>query len=148
MILSDWLAFACHHPGCFNVNFPIPKVIQVKGRATRRWRFEAENNLDALGRSIQADARAGYVDARAGRDRLGHFPPARFPVNACRGLSEAGHSAQAASKGSGAVEHEIDLFVAIRFKHQGRGHGRSRASTTNLLASRALARDEAAWRGR
>jgi hypothetical protein len=60
-------------------------------------------------------------------------------------LREQGHSEQMAPRGSGAIEHAIDLVVARRFKRQGmRSWGRETAE--GLLALRVLAMDPGAWR--
>ena len=59
-------------------------------------------------------------------------------------LQEACHSPQMAPRGSGGMEHNVDLVVARRFKRQGmRSWGRDTAD--NLLALRVLAMDESAW---
>jgi hypothetical protein len=50
-----------------------------------------------------------------------------------------------APRGSGAMEHNVDLVVARRFKRQGM-RAWSRHGADNLLALRCLAMDEAAWR--
>jgi hypothetical protein len=56
-----------------------------------------------------------------------------------------GHSPQMAPRGSAAMEHNVDLMVARRFKRQGM-RAWSRHAADNLLALRCLAMDEHAWR--
>jgi hypothetical protein len=60
-------------------------------------------------------------------------------------LQDAGHSPQMAPRGYGAMEHNVDLVVARRFKRQGM-RSWSRHGADNLLALRCLAMDETAWR--
>ena len=60
-------------------------------------------------------------------------------------LQEQGHSPQMAPRGSGAMEHKVDLVVARRFKRQGM-RGWTRQGAHNLLALRTLAMDEHGWR--
>ena len=60
-------------------------------------------------------------------------------------LRDAGHAPQMAPRGSGAMEPNVDLLVARRFKRQGM-RAWSRLGADNLLALRCLAMDEAAWR--
>ncbi len=48
-------------------------------------------------------------------------------------------------RGSGVIEHSVDLVVARRFKRQGM-RSWSRAGANNLLALRVLAKDPQAWR--
>jgi hypothetical protein len=50
-----------------------------------------------------------------------------------------------APRGSGVVEHNVDLIVARRFKRQGM-RSWSRRGANNLLAIRVLAQDREAWR--
>ena len=50
-----------------------------------------------------------------------------------------------APRGSGVIEHNVDLIVARRFKRQGM-RSWSRQGANNLLALRVLARDPNAWR--
>lgn len=60
-------------------------------------------------------------------------------------LQEAGHSPQMTPRGSGAMEHSVDLIVARRFKRQGM-RAWSRPGADNLLALRCLAMDDMVWR--
>jgi hypothetical protein len=60
-------------------------------------------------------------------------------------LQAQGHSPQMAPRGSGAMEHNVDLVVARRFKRQGM-RSWSREGADNLLALRVLAMNPEGWR--
>ena len=60
-------------------------------------------------------------------------------------LQDAGHSPQIAPRGSGGMDHNVDLVVARRFKRQGM-RSWSRDGAKNLLALRVLAMNQATWR--
>ena len=114
-------------------------------RAARWWAWVSEHNLASLGRSIDVLTRSGRIDPEAGRVLLGYLANGIGAFETYRGLQEAGHSPQIAPRGSGAMEHNVDLIVARRFKRQGM-RSWSRRGADNLLALRCLAMDEDAWR--
>lgn len=76
---------------------------------------------------------------------LGYFADGLDAFETYRGLQDAGLSPQMAPRGSGAMEHNVDLVVARWFKRQGM-RAWSRRGADNLLALRCLALDERAWR--
>lgn len=144
-VIGDWLAPTCHQLDHFHGKLRITEVAKEPVRAAKWWGWVAAGNLDALGRSIAAHVRTGDIEADAGKQLLGYFEAARASLNTYRRLREAGHSAQMAPRGSGAVEHNVDLVVARRFKRQGM-RSWTIDGANNLLALRTLARDETAWR--
>jgi len=105
----------------------------------------AEQNLDALGRSIHHFVRSGHIDPKAAANLLAYFERGAGALHSYLKLREAGHSAQMAPRGSGAIEHSVDLVVARRFKRQGM-RSWSRQGADNLLALRTLSMDPMAWR--
>lgn len=123
----------------------IGEVARDPGRAARWWAWVAEQNLDALGRSIHHYVSSGQIDPKAAGDLLAYLRRGAGALQTYLRLREAGHPEQMAPRGSGAIEHAVDLVVARRFKRQGmRSWGRDTAD--NLLALRVLAMDPEAWR--
>jgi hypothetical protein len=104
-----------------------------------------EHNLGSLGRSIESLTRSGGIDPEAGKVLYGYLAGGIDAFQTYRRLQEAGHSPQMAPRGSGAMEHNVDLVVARRFKRQGM-RAWFRKGADNLLALRCLAIDEGAWR--
>jgi len=141
---SDWIAPTAIQLDHFHGKLRISEVAKDPDRAARWWAWVAEHNLGALGRSITALVAVGRIDPREGRNLLGYLARGAGAMHTYVRLQEAGHSAQMAPRGSGAMEHNVDLVVARRFKRQGM-RAWSREGADNLLALRVLATDEATW---
>jgi len=140
----DWIAPTAVQLDHFHGKLRIGEVAKDPERAARWWAWVAESNLGALGRSIDALVGAGRIDPKDGRNLLGYLARGAGAMHTYVRLQEAGHSPQMAPRGSGAMEHNVDLVVARRFKRQGM-RSWSRAGADNLLALRVLAMDQAAW---
>ncbi len=142
---GDWISPTAYQLDHFHGKLRISEVAKDPDRAARWWGWVSEHNLDALGRSIHAFIRAGKIEAKAGASLLGYFERGAAALHTYLRLRQAGHSEQMAPRGSGMVEHGVDLVIARRFKRQGmRAWGRETAD--NLLALRVLAMDPKAWR--
>lgn len=142
---ADWIAPTAIQLDHFHGKLRIAEVAKDPDRAARWWAWVAEHNLGALGRSIEGLIRAGKVEPRVGHTLLGYLTRGAAALHTYVRLQEAGHSPQMAPRGSGGMEHNVDLVVARRFKRQGmRSWGRDTAD--NLLALRVLAMDPEAWR--
>ncbi len=96
----------------------IREVARDPDRAARWWAWVAEHNLDALGRSIRSGIASGRIEAEAGTNLLGYLERGVGALHTYLRLREEGHSPQMAPRGSGAIEHAVDLVVARRFKRQ------------------------------
>lgn len=142
---SDWICPTALQLDHFHGKLRISEVAKDPERAARWWGWVAEHNLDALGRSIHALIHAGRIDPKDAAGLLAYFEKGASALHTYLRLREQGHSAQMAPRGSGAMEHSIDLVVARRFKHQGM-RSWSRQGADNLLALRTLAMDPKAWR--
>ena len=114
-------------------------------RAARWWAWLTEHNLGALGKSIDSLTRSGAIDPEAGRLLYDYLAKGVDAFHTYVRLQEQGHAPQMAPRGSGAMEHTVDLVVARRFKRQGM-RSWTRRGADNLLALRTLAMDEHAWR--
>jgi len=142
---ADWIAPTAYQLDHFHGKLRISEVAKDPERAARWWGWVAEHNLDALGRSIHRYVSSGEVKPEAGANLLEYFRRGASALHTYLRLRGQGHSAQMAPKGSGAMEHSIDLVIARRFKHQGM-RSWSRQGADNLLALRTLAMDSNAWR--
>lgn len=142
---ADWISPTAYQLDHFHGKLHIAEVARDPDRAARWWAWAAESNLDALGRSIHHYVASGQIDPKAAANLLTYFERGAGALHTYLRLREAGHPDQMAPRGSGAIEHAVDLVVARRFKRQGmRSWGRDTAD--NLLALRVLAMDPQAWR--
>jgi len=141
----DWIAPTAWQLDHFHGKLRISEVARDPDRAARWWGWVAEHNLGALGRSIHALIRSDKIDPKEGANLLAYFERGASALHTYLRLREAGHSEQMAPRGSGVIEHSVDLVVARRFKRQGM-RSWSRAGADNLLALRTLAMDPKAWR--
>ncbi|MGH2765071.1 MAG: UPF0236 family transposase-like protein [Actinomycetota bacterium] len=142
---AEWLCPTAVQLDHFHGRLRIRELARDPQRAARWWGYVATHTLEALGRSLAHSIGAGQVDPKAGEDLLGYFRRGAAALDTYLGLREAGHSAQMAPRGSGVIEHGVDLVVARRFKRQGM-RSWSREGADNLLAARVLAMDPGAWR--
>ncbi len=141
---ADWISPTAYQLDHFHGKLRIAEVAKDPDRAARWWAWVAEQNLDALGRSIHHYVSSGQIDPKAASHLLAYFERGAGALHTYLGLREAGHSAQMAPRGSGVIEHAVDLVIARRFKRQGmRSWGRETAN--NLLALRVLAMDPKIW---
>lgn len=143
-LFPEWLAPTAFQLDHFHGKLRIKEVAKDPEVAARWWGWVAEQSLDALGRSLTYYINAGRVDPEAGRNLLHYFQKGAGALHTYLRLRQQGHSPQMAPRGSGAIEHNIDLVVARRFKRQGMRW--SREGANNLLALRGLARDQKSWR--
>lgn len=141
---AEWIAPTAVQLDHFHGKLRIGEVAKDPERAARWWAWVAEHNLGALGRSIDVLTRAGRIDPKDGRKLLGYLARGASAMHTYVHMQEAGHSPQMAPKGSGAMEHNVDLVVARRFKRQGM-RSWSRGGANNLLALRVLAMNRATW---
>jgi hypothetical protein len=141
----DWITPTAIQLDQFHGKLRISEVARDPERAARWWTWVAEHNLGALGRSIDGLTRSGAIDSEAGRVLFGYLAEGLGAFETYLRLQNEGHSPQMAPRGSGAMEHNVDLVVARRFKRQGM-RAWSRQGADNLLALRCLAMDGAAWR--
>ena len=140
---AEWIAPTAVQLDHFHGKLRIAELARDPDRAARWWAWVAESNLGALGRSINALIGAGRIDPKDGRNLLGYLARGASAMHTYVALQEAGHSPQMAPRGSGGMEHNVDLVVARRFKRQGM-RSWSRDGADNLLALRVLAMDQAA----
>jgi len=142
---SDWIAPTAIQLDQFHGKLRISEVARDPERAARWWAWMTEHNLGALSRSIEQFTRTGAIDPEAGRSLYSYLAKGIDAFHTYQRCQEAGHSPQMAPRGSGAMEHSVDLVVARRFKRQGM-RSWSRTGADNLLALRTLAMDPKAWR--
>jgi hypothetical protein len=142
---GDWIAPTAYQLDHFHGKLRIREVARDPERAARWWGWVAEHNLEALGRSIHRYLASGQIDPGAAANLLTYLGRGAGALHTYLRLREEGHSPQMAPRGSGAIEHAVDLVVARRFKRQGM-RSWSREGADNLLALRTLAMDPEAWR--
>jgi hypothetical protein len=97
----------------------------------------------AIARSMASLVGRGRLHPEAAREALAFLEVNRGAIWASRRLLAAGAPPELCTRGSGVIEHTIDLTVARRMKRQGMRW--SREGAHNLLVLRALGMDERAW---
>jgi Uncharacterised protein family (UPF0236) len=97
-----------------------------------------------IARSMAALVRRGRLDPKVASETLAYLETNSGAIWAFRKLLAAGAPSELCTRGSGVIEHTIDLAVARRMKRQGMRWSRDGAH--NMLVLRALGMDEAAWR--
>ncbi len=142
---ADWISPTAIQLDQFHGKLRISEVARDPERAARWWAWVTEHNLGALGRSIEALTRSGTIEPEAGTALYGYLAQGLDAFHTYVMLQDQGHSPQMAPRGSGAMEHNVDLVVARRFKRQGM-RSWTRQGADNLLALRTLAMDPQAWR--
>lgn len=141
---EGWIAPTAMQLAHFHGKLCIGEVAKDPEQAARWWTWVAEHNLDELGRKIHAMVSSG--NPKRGRmNLLAYLHRGASALHTYVRMQEAGHSAQMAPRGSGAMEHNVDLVVARRVKRQGM-RSWSRAGADNLLALRVLAMNPTNWR--
>jgi hypothetical protein len=98
----------------------------------------------AIARSMAALARRGRLDRVVAADTLAYLETNAHAIWAFKELLAAGAPPELCTRGSGVIEHTIDLVVARRMKRQGMRW--SREGAHNMLVMRALGAEDAAWR--
>lgn len=97
-----------------------------------------------VARSMTALVSRGRIDPGLARETLSFLELNRGAVWGFRRLESAGAPAELCPRGSGVVEHNIDLVACRRMKRQGMRW--SRRGAHHMLALRCLLMDPAAWR--
>ncbi|MGH2577540.1 MAG: UPF0236 family transposase-like protein, partial [Actinomycetota bacterium] len=106
---ADWIAPTAVQLDQFHGKLRISEVARDPERAARWWAWVSEHNLGALGRSITSLTRSGAIDPEAGRVLFGYLAQGLDAFHTYVRLQEQGHAPQMAPRGSGAMEHNVDL---------------------------------------
>jgi hypothetical protein len=101
-----------------------------------RWR--------SIERSMSALVARGRLDAKVARETLAYLQVNHRAIWAHRTLLARGAPPELCTRGSGVIEHTIDLLVARRMKRQGMRW--SKEGAHNMLALRSLLLDPPSWR--
>jgi len=86
----------------------------------------------------------GRLDAKVARETLAYLEVNHRAIWAHRTLLARGAPSELCTRGSGVIEHTIDLLVARRMKRQGMRW--SKEGAHNMLALRSLLLDPPSWR--
>jgi hypothetical protein len=97
-----------------------------------------------IARSMAPLVRSGKLSATVAQDTLAFLELNHSAIWAFKELLTKGAPEELCTRGSGVIEHTIDLLVARRMKRQGMRW--SKEGAHNLLALRSLGMDPAAWR--
>ena len=97
-----------------------------------------------IARSLAQLVTRGSLDQKTARETLSYLEINRTAIWAFRRLLADGAPPELCTRGSGVIEHTIDLTVARRMKRQGMRWSRDGAH--NLLALRSMLMDPPSWR--
>lgn len=123
------------------------RLRQVAGDPERAGRWIAwalQGSWSRIERSMTQLVASGRLDPKTARETRAFLQLNAPAIWAFRVLLAAGAPPELCTRGSGVIEHTVDLLVARRMKRQGMFW--SREGAHNVLVLRALMVDAAAWR--
>ncbi|HEY3210640.1 MAG TPA: hypothetical protein VGL18_12770 [Actinomycetota bacterium] len=111
--------------------------------ASRWWALAVQGRVEEMVAEASVLIRRRVIDPEEARITLAYVRAGMPKLHAASRLRDRGATAELCARGSGAVEHNMDLVVARRLKRRGMTWSREGASDT--LALRCAAMDEATW---
>jgi hypothetical protein len=111
--------------------------------ASRWWSLAVENRLEEIVAEARVLIRRQVIDPQQAKNTMAYIAAGASKLHAASRLKERGATAELCSKGSGAIEHNVDLVVARRLKR--RGMTWSREGASDILALRCAAMNEVSW---
>lgn len=144
VMVRDWFPDAVFQLDHYHLKVRLRKVAGDPKRAGRWISWALAGSWRRIERSMTHLVAKGTLDPKAARETRAFLELNAPAIWAFRGLLEAGAPPELCTRGSGVIEHTIDLLVARRMKRQGMFWSRDGAH--NVLVLRALLVDPAAWR--
>jgi len=113
-------------------------------RAARWIAWALSGQWRRIERSLLALVASGRLDPKVAAETRSFLDLNAPAIWAFRDLAHQGAPPELCTRGSGVIEHTIDLLVARRMKRQGMYW--SREGANNLLALRSMLLDPPSWR--
>ena len=145
-LFAQWLRVDEHQLDHFHGRKRIRETPGLPSEAASRWwTLAVEGRLGEIVAEAKVLIRRGVLDPEQARMTVGYVAAGAPKLHAASRLKERGATPALCSKGSGAIEHNVDLVVARRLKRRGMTSW-SRDGASDILALRCAAMDEDTWR--
>lgn len=144
-IFAEWFRLPFHQLDHFHGRRRCLDVEGVPEEVGEQWwKLTLGGYIDRVVASVRARIAARTLDADEGRAILDYLRSNTPRLHAAAELRRQGAPKDLCVRGSGAIEHNIDLIVKRRMKR--RGMFWSRAGAENMLALRCAALDPHRWK--
>lgn len=144
-MVPAWLGITDHQVDHFHLRLAIRRIVgDDDAAAIRWWRNLMDGRIDLIAAAANRGVAAGRFEAEAVREVLGYLRACAGRLHVARDLRRAGAPPELCDRGSGGIEHAIDLIIARRMKRKGMFW--STEGAENMLALRGLAVDPQRWK--
>jgi hypothetical protein len=144
VLVANWFSGAVFQLDHYHLKVKLREVAGDPGRARRWIEWTLAGQWRRVERSMAALVQRGKLSAAVARETRSFLELNAPAIWAFQGLLDRGAPPELCTRGSGVIEHNVDLVAARRMKRQGMYWSRDGAA--DMLAMRALAADPAAWR--
>jgi hypothetical protein len=145
VLAREWFPGSVYQLDHFHLKQRLREAAGRDPRLASRWiAWALEGRFRAIARSMAALVRRGRLSAELAQQTLWYLQMNAHAVWAFKTLLAQGAPPELCTRGSGVIEHTIDLGVARRMKRQGMRW--SKEGAHNLLVLKALGFDPVAWR--
>ncbi|HWO71866.1 MAG TPA: UPF0236 family protein [Actinomycetota bacterium] len=144
VLVRNWFPDAVFQLDHYHLKVRLRQVAGDSERASRWIAWALQGQWRRVERSMAHLVARGRLDPKVAQETRAFLERGAPAIWAFQELRRQGAPAELCTRGSGVVEHTIDLQVARRMKRQGMFW--SREGANNMLALRALLADPAAWR--
>ena len=144
VLVRNWFPDAVFQLDHYHLKVKLREVAGEEQRARRWIDWTLGGQWRKVERSMADLVRRGKLSAEVARETRSFLELNAPAIWAFRSLLDVGAPPELCTRGSGVIEHNVDLVVARRMKRQGMYW--SREGANDMLAMRALAADPAAWR--
>lgn len=144
VLVRNWFPDASFQLDHYHLKVRLRQVAGDPQRARRWISWTLGGQWRRVERSMASLVRRGKLSAEVARETRSYLELNAPAIWAFRSLVDRGAPVELCTRGSGVIEHNVDLVAARRMKRQGMYWSRDGAN--DMLAMRALAADPAAWR--
>jgi hypothetical protein len=144
VLVRNWFPDASFQLDHYHLKVKLREVAGDPQRARRWIDWTLGGHWRKVERSMADLVRRGKLSAEVARETRSFLELNAPAIWAFRSLLDRGAPPELCTRGSGVIEHNVDLVAARRMKRQGMYWSRDGAN--NMLAMRALAADPTAWR--
>lgn len=144
VLVANWFPDGVFQLDHYHLKVKLREVAGEEQRARRWIDWTLAGQWRKVERSMADLVRRGKLSAEVARETRSFLELNAPAIWAFRSLLDRGAPPELCTRGSGVVEHNVDLVVARRMKRQGMYWSRDGAN--DMLAMRALAADPRAWR--
>lgn len=144
VMAREWFPGSTYQLDHFHLKARLREAAGRDSRRAAQWiAWALDGRFRTIARSMAALTRRGRLSAELARETLWFLETNAGAIWAFRALLAQGAPPELCTRGSGVIEHTIDLGVARRMKRQGMRW--SKEGAHNLLVLKALGFDPEAW---